>query len=141
MVIVTLVGEDLAKEGAEFTYVGANSECRNCQLKTVCFNLKPGHSYRISKLRDKRHNCAVHEGQVVVVEVEELPLAGMVDREPSEGATVTLQKLVCRHLSCQYFEVCTNPAIQPDRSYVVNKRYAKVDCPKGATLYRVDVKE
>ena len=141
MVIVTLAGEDLAKEGLEFKYVGANSECRNCQLKTVCFNLKPGRSYRITKLRDKRHNCTVHDGQVVVVEVEELPLSGMVDSEVSEGTAVTLQKLKCRYLSCPYFEVCTNPAIQPDRKYVVNKKYEKVDCPKGATLYRVDVKE
>ena len=141
MVIVTLVGEDLAVEGTEFIYLGANSECRNCQLKTVCFNLKPGRSYRIVKLRDKRHNCSVHEGQVVVVEVEELPLTGMVDQEVSPGTPTRLQKQDCRHLSCAYFEVCTNPAIQPDRSYLVNKVYEKVDCPKGLALFRVDVKE
>ena len=72
MVLVTLIGEHLAVEGEEFTYLGANNECRNCQLKTVCFNLKPGRKYRITKLRDKHHECDVHEGDVVVVEVEEL---------------------------------------------------------------------
>lgn len=141
MVIVTLVGEDLAVEGGEFTYVGANTECRNCQLKTVCFNLKPGRTYKITKLRDKRHNCAIHDGQVVVVEVEEQPLAGMVDREVPEGVSLALKKNSCRQLSCPNIEVCNNPAIQPERSYTVQKVHGKVDCPKGSTLYRIDVKD
>ncbi len=141
MVIVTLIGEDLAVEGTEFTYLGANSECRNCQLKTVCFNLKPGRSYRIMKLRDKRHACSVHEGQVVVAEVEELPILGMTDQEVTPGVTMRLYKYNCRNLSCPYLEACTNPVIQPDRSYVVNQVRGKVDCPRGATLYRVEVKE
>jgi hypothetical protein len=141
MVIVTLVGVELAKEGMEFTYLGANNECRNCQLKTVCFNLKSGHSYRITKLRDKRHNCTVHEGQVVVVEVEELPLAGMTDQPIAEGASVKLKKTNCRNLSCNSYDVCTNPVIQQDRAYVVCKSLGKVDCPKGFALFRVDVKE
>jgi uncharacterized protein len=141
MVIVTLVGEDLAVEGTEFTYLGANTECRNCQLKTVCFNLKSGRSYKITKLRDKRHNCAVHEGQVVVVEVEEQPITGMIDREATEGTSMPLRKVACRRLSCSYLDVCTNPAVQPGRSYQVQKNHGKVDCPKGVALYRVDVKE
>lgn len=49
MVLVTLIGEDLAVEGGEFTYMGSSNECRSCQLKTVCFNLKPGRRYRIVK--------------------------------------------------------------------------------------------
>jgi uncharacterized protein len=141
MVIVTLVGEDLAVEGVEFIYLGANTECRNCQLKTVCFNLKPGRTYKITKLRDKRHNCSVHDGQVVVVEVEEQPISGMVDHEVIEGTTTPLRKVACRRLSCMYFDVCTNLAVQPGRSYQVQKNHGKVDCPKGATLYRIDVKE
>jgi uncharacterized protein len=141
MVIVTLVGEDIAVEGNEFVYLGANTECRNCQLKTVCFNLKPGRTYRISKIRDKRHNCTVHDGQVVVVEVEEQPISGMVDMDVMEGASVPLRKTGCRNLSCNFFDVCTNPGITSGRSYQVTKNYGKVECPKGSTLYRVDVKE
>ena len=141
MVIVTLVGEHLAKEGTEFTYIGANNECRNCQLKTVCFNLKPGHGYRITKLRDKRHNCAVHEGQVVVVEVEELPLSGVTDQPAAEGASVKLKKSNCRNLTCDTIDACRAAAVQPERTYVVCKALGKVDCKKGFALYRVDVKE
>ena len=141
MVIVTLVGEELAKEGLEFTYFGANSECRNCALKTVCFNLKPGRSYRITKLRDKRHNCTVHEGQVVVVEVQELPLTGMVGQQVNDGQSAKLLHLECRNLTCAQREVCTSPLISPEKTYVVNKTLEKVACPKGTALFRVEVKD
>lgn len=71
MPLVTLIGEKLAKEGDAFTYIGPNNECRNCKLKTVCFNLKPGKAYKITKIRDKRHSCDIHDKNVVVVEVQE----------------------------------------------------------------------
>ena len=73
MPFVTLIGEKLAIEGDEFIYLGSNNGCRNCKLKTVCFNLKPGSAYKITKIRDKRHSCNVHYGNVVAVEVQELP--------------------------------------------------------------------
>ena len=56
MVLVTLVGERLANEDEEFVYLGPNNECKNCKLKTVCFNLKPGRQYKIIKVREKQHN-------------------------------------------------------------------------------------
>jgi uncharacterized protein (UPF0179 family) len=72
MPLVTLIGEKLANEGAEFLYLGPNNGCRNCKLKTVCFNLKTGKKYKITKIRDKRHNCNIHDENVQVVEVQEL---------------------------------------------------------------------
>ena len=74
MPLVTLIGEKLAKKDEEFIYIGPNNECRNCKLKTVCFNLKPGRKYRITNIRDKRHNCNVHEGTAAVVEVQDIKL-------------------------------------------------------------------
>ncbi len=139
MVLVTLVGEQLAVEGEEFTYLGSNSECRNCQLKTVCFNLKPGRRYRITKLREKNHDCNLHEGKVVVVEVDELPLTVAVPTEPSEGNTTTVKKQACKNIGCDSFEFCTNIGLQNGRSYVVKKVYEKIKCPKNHELYRVDV--
>ena len=112
MVLVTLVGEQLAVEGEEFIYLGANSECRNCQLKTVCFNLKSGRDYRITKLREKSHECNIHEGKVIVVEVEELPLTVAVSNEPTEGETVTMKKKECRNIGCDSFDICTTTALQ-----------------------------
>lgn len=139
MVLVTLVGEQLAVEGEEFTYLGSNSECRNCQLKTVCFNLKPGRRYRITKLREKNHDCNLHEGKVVVVEVDELPLTVAVPKEPSEGKITTVKKQTCKNIGCDSFEICTNMGLQNGRSYMVKKVYEKIKCPKNHELYRVDV--
>lgn len=139
--IVTLIGHELAREGGEFTYVGANNECRSCQLKTVCFNLKAGRDYRVTKLRDKRHDCPIHEGGVVVVEVEEQPLVGVVGREVMPGEVTKLQRLACRNIGCDHYSLCTTLAVQPEKSYVVTKACEKIDCPKGQTLYRADVSE
>ena len=139
MVLVTLVGEQLAVEGEEFTYLGSNSECRNCQLKTVCFNLKPGRKYRITKLRDKRHECGIHEGKVVVVEVEELPLTVAITKEITEGSTTTVEKKECKNIGCDSFEICTSTALQNGKIYTVNKVYGKMECPKHHVLYKVDV--
>lgn len=141
MVLVTLVGEQLAVEGEEFVYLGANSECRNCQLKTVCFNLKPGRSYRITKLRDKYHDCNIHEGKVIVVEVEELPLTVAVGSEPTEGATAIIEKKQCRNIGCESFKICTTTAFQNGKTYTVKKVYKKLSCPKNYQLYKVDVTE
>ncbi|MCJ7697406.1 MAG: UPF0179 family protein [Thermoplasmata archaeon] len=139
MVLVTLVGEQLAVEGEEFTYLGSNSECRNCQLKTVCFNLKPGRKYRITKLRDKHHECSIHEGKVVVVEVEELPLTVAIIKELTEGSTTTVEKKECKNIGCDSFEICTSTALQNGKIYTVNKVYGKMECPKHHVLYKVDV--
>ena len=72
MPLVTLIGEKLAKENEEFIYIGPQNDCKNCKLKTVCFNLKQGSQYKIIKVRDKRHNCSVHEGSAAVIEVQEI---------------------------------------------------------------------
>ena len=141
MVLVTLVGEQLAVEGQEFVYLGSNSECRNCQLKTVCFNLKPGRNYRITKLRDKFHDCNIHEGKVIVVEVEELPLTVAVTKEPSEGTMTTIEKKDCKNIGCDSFEICTTTALQNGKMYTVKKVYEKLTCPKNYQLYKVDVSE
>jgi uncharacterized protein len=139
MVLVTLVGEQLAVEGEEFTYLGSNSECRNCQLKNVCFNLKPGRSYRITKLREKSHDCNIHEGKVVVVEVEELPLTVAIKKELPEGATTTVEKKDCKNIGCDSFDICTNTALQNGKTYTIKKVYEKIKCPRNFELYKVDV--
>jgi uncharacterized protein len=141
MVLVTLVGEQLAVEGTEFVYLGSNNECRNCQLKTVCFNLKPGRNYRITKLRDKYHDCNIHEGKVIVVEVEELPLTVAVTKEPSEGTSITIEKKECKNIGCDSFEICSTTAIQQGKKYTIKKVYEKIPCPKKFELYKIDVSE
>jgi len=141
MVLVTLIGEYLAVEGKEFTYLGSNNECRNCQLKTVCFNLKPTRKYRITKVRDKNHECNVHEGKVIVVEVEELPLTVAITKEPSEGETTTVEKKECKNIGCDSFEICSNLGQHNGKKYTITKVYGKIECPKHYKLYKVDITE
>jgi len=141
VVLVTLIGEYLAVEGEEFTYLGSNNECRNCQLKTVCFNLKPTRKYRITKVRDKNHECGIHEGKVFVVEVEELPLTIVTTKEPSEGGTTTVEKKDCKNIGCDSFEICSSTGLQHGKKYTVKKVYGKIECPKHHELYKIDVSE
>ena len=100
MSLVTLIGEKLAKESDEFIYVGPNNECRNCKLKTVCFNLKLGRQYKIIKIREKRHSCNIHEGDVAVVEVQEMPITTTIDKKLSEGSISKIEP--------QCFKFCHN---------------------------------
>ncbi len=141
MVLVTLVGEQLAVEGTDFTYLGSNSECRNCQLKTVCFNLKPGRSYRITKLRDKSHDCTIHEGRVVVIEVEELPLTVAITKERPEGTMITIEKKDCKNIGCDSFDICATTTLQNGKPYTIKKLYGKIQCPRHFELYKVDVSD
>ena len=141
MVLVTLVGEHLAVEGEEFTYLGSIGECRNCQLKTVCFNLKSGRNYRITKLREKSHDCNIHEGKVIVVEVEELPLTVAIRNELPEGTTTIVEKTTCKNIGCDSFHICSNPTLPNGKTYTIKKVYEKIKCPRHFDLYKVDVSD
>ena len=140
MPLVTLIGEKLAKENLEFIYLGPNNECKNCKLKTACFNLKKGGRYRIKKIRDKHHDCSVYEKGVRVVEVEELPLIAAVDTKFVEGATLKIDT-ECPHRACDNYMICNPMAIQRDKKYTVAKIIEKIDCPVGKKLNKVELRE
>jgi uncharacterized protein (UPF0179 family) len=139
MALVTLIGEQLAKEDEEFIYLGPNNECKNCKLKTVCFNLKSGRQYKITKIREKQHNCNVHEGNVVVVEVSELPILTLIDKKVSEGAKIKVDKKECKDIGCDYFSICTNKAMQKVKMYKVKRVHGKIECPEGYDLYKIEL--
>ncbi len=140
MPLVTLIGEKLAKNGEEFVYIGPQNDCRNCKLKTVCFNLKPGRGYKIINVREKRHDCNVHQGSVCVVEVEELPIIASIDKKLSEGATTKIAKKECRNIGCEYFDIC-NVTLQKDKSYKITKIYESIDCPLGYELQKAELSD
>jgi len=139
MVLVTLIGERLAKDGDEFIYFGPNNECRNCKLKTVCFNLQQGREYKITKVRDKQHNCSIHEGNVVAVEVSILPLFVSIDKNLSEGDETKIKKIECKNIGCDYFYLCMNQAVQKEKTYRVKKMCDRIECPEGLELYQVEL--
>ena len=140
MPLVTLIGEKLANEGNEFIYIGPNNECRNCKLKTVCFNLKPGRRYKITNVRDKRHNCNVHEGTTAVIEVQELPILTAIDKELSEGSKVKIENRECKSIGCVNYELCS-VILQKDKNYKITKIYEGIDCPIGYKLQKAELSE
>jgi uncharacterized protein len=140
MPLVTLIGEKLAKKDCEFIYTGPINECRNCKLKTVCFNLKPGRKYKITNVRDKRHNCNVHEGTAVVVEVQDLPIIITVDSKLSEGDTLKIEEKKCRSIGCGNFELCNSPP-NTNKKYKIVKIFKKIDCPLDYDLNKAEISE
>jgi uncharacterized protein (UPF0179 family) len=140
MPLVTLIGEKLARKETEFIYIGPNNECRNCKLKTVCFNLKIGRKYIITDIREKRHNCNNHEGTVAVVEVQEMPIVTSIGKELSEGAKTKINRKKCRSIGCTNYELC-NISINEDKNFVVKKVYESIDCPIGYKLQKAEISE
>lgn len=140
MPLVTLIGEKLAKNGSEFIYIGPNNECRNCKLKTVCFNLKTGRRYKITNVRDKKHNCNVHEGTTAVVEVEEMPILTAIDDKLSEGSKLKINTNECRNIGCNNYELCCI-TLRKDKNYKIIKTYEKIECPVGYDLQKAEISE
>ncbi|ASJ00879.1 UPF0179 family protein [Thermococcus gorgonarius] len=95
--VITLVGEKLAKPGLEFIYYGPAEPCKSCRLARVCVgNLEPGRRYKIVRVRNIEHSCPLHEGKVRVVEVVEPPIEILMDpRSAILGSKVTLKFVDC----------------------------------------------
>ena len=140
MALVTLIGEKLAKQENIFTYIGPNNECRNCKLKTVCFNLKVGRKYQITNIRDKKHNCNVHDGVVVVVEVKEMPLITSIDKKHSEGKKVKIDKKECNNIGCDNYEICCIN-LQKEKEYTISKIYEDLECPLNYELKKAELSD
>lgn len=56
MAVVTLTGERLAKEGAEFVFLGPQPGCKDCKLKGPCLHLVVGQRYLIQGVRPIPHD-------------------------------------------------------------------------------------
>jgi len=139
MALVTLIGEKLAKEGNKFMYLGPQNDCKNCKLKTVCFNLRPGIYYQITKVRDKKHNCNIHEGNAVVVEVKKMPIITAIDTNYSEGKKTKIEKKECKNIGCENYKLCYGIKIQKDKEYTIEKIIDKINCPNGYNLNKVEI--
>ena len=137
--MITLIGKELAKEGLEFQYLGPLLECRNCKLKNVCFNLDEGKWYRITGVRDKEHDCKVHDGgKVVTVEVEELPVPLAISAKGVvEGETLTFKPVNCKEYDCEYYELCHPLGLREGTKIKVEKIVEDINCPKNKSLKKV----
>lgn len=138
MVVITLVGEMQAKKGETFVYCGPLSECRECKLKTVCFNLDVGRWYSVSSVREKHHDCKIHEGGVRVVEVEAVGIpASVPTRTAIEGTTLSFEPRQCDSISCESYRLCHPTGISGGMKYQVLQVLGDVDCEDGRPLKKV----
>ncbi|MFA6709980.1 MAG: UPF0179 family protein [Candidatus Methanomethylophilaceae archaeon] len=107
MVLITLIGETQARIGNRFYFLGPQTECRDCRLKGVCFNLETGRLYEVTNLRDTHHDCEMHESGVRVVEVEKKPALVTVPKKLAiDGSMITFESRKCSELRCEYWQQC-----------------------------------
>jgi uncharacterized protein (UPF0179 family) len=138
MVVITLIGEHLAREGVEFVYRGPLTECRDCKLKAVCFNLDSGGMYRIKSVRDVHHECRIHEEGVRVVEVEKIPVrCAIIRKHAMEGSTITFEDVKCKTLGCIHYHVCHPLGLERSIKCKVSAIREEIDCPEGNKLVEV----
>ena len=138
MVIVTLIGERLAKEDVVFVYKGFVPECRECKLKAVCTNLEPGRVYVVKGLRDVHHECKMHEEGVRVVEVEKLPATVCVAQKYAlEGSTITYEEVKCKNLGCERYRLCHPVAMERGSKYKIKEVHGEVACPEGHKIIEI----
>lgn len=142
MVLITLVGEKQATEGCEFIYMGPLSDCRECRLKTVCFNLEEGTRYKITKIRDVHHDCKIHEGGVRVVEVERIPVnAALNNKLAIEGSTITFAPLECKNLGCEHYHLCHPLGVKANGKYKILSVGKEIKCPVGEKIKEVKMRK
>lgn len=138
MVIVTLVGEKQAKVGNKIIYRGPLSDCRDCKRKTVCFNLDENALYEITALRDKHHECNIHEGGVRVVEMRKAPVESTIDAKLAiEGSMVNMDKDNCLNIGCRYYVKCYPIQFSNRKKYKVIKVLREIRCPETNSLKMV----
>jgi uncharacterized protein len=138
MVIVTLIGERQAKEGVEFVYRGPLTECKECKLKTVCFNLDVGGRYRIRSVRDVHHECKMHEDGVRVAEVERVKISGSVSKKAAlEGSTVSFEDIKCKSLGCAHYRICHPIGLEKHAKMRISKIRGDLACTEGNKLVEV----
>ena len=140
MANVTLIGEKQAEEGYEFIFRGPIAECKDCKLKTVCFSLNEGRTYRIVSVRPIKHKCKLHEVDVKIVEVEEVPKeVGLPDKTAIEGAVFAIEKPSCNNVGCKHYRLCSPLGIKPGTKYKVLKVMETIDCPDKLNIKRARI--
>ncbi len=140
MAKISLIGVDLAREGLEFKFVGPLVGCAECRIKNVCFNLEPGRTYKITKVREKQNPCFVYNKDLVAtIEVEEIPehVNLQAGRKLQEGSSITLKSMECDHITCPNIETCNLLHMREGQKVTIKKIEGDLDCPKGYKMKSV----
>jgi uncharacterized protein (UPF0179 family) len=136
--MITVIGERQAKIDGQFIYLGPLTDCKECKLKGVCFNLDAGALYRIVEVRDVKHDCMVHEDGVRVVKVEKESMVGAIAKKGAlEGTTITYEVIKCDHLGCEHYHLCHPLGIDKGHKARIAKIKGDLECAEGKKLVKV----
>ena len=140
MANVTLIGEKLAKIGNEFIFFGPLPECRDCKVKTVCFNLDEGRLYRITEVRSMHHDCKIYEEGVRAVEFERVPMKFAVEiKDAVEKNVIQYEGELCENRTCKFFKICFPQGMKVGEKYVIEAVGEEIDCVLGKNLKEVTI--
>ena len=141
MSLITLLGRSQAEVGKEFYFLGPMNDCRDCNLKGVCFNLEPGARYRVAEVRPQTHACHEFMGdEVVAAVVEKVPTpAALPKKQAIDGSMITFQESACKNIGCEYYWLCHAPGKAGGAKYTVKTVLGDLPCPKGDKMVRVDL--
>lgn len=129
MVLITLIGEDQARIGNRFYFMGSQTSCRECRLKGVCFNLEQGRMYEITSIRDTKHECELHDGGVRAVEVVKKPILACISKKLAmEGSVITYEESDCGRMGCDNWQYCHPVGIKTGDKVTVSDIVGKTDC-------------
>jgi uncharacterized protein (UPF0179 family) len=138
--LVTLVGERQVKEGNEFIYLGSLTDCKECRLKSVCFNLEEGRKYKIKSVRGVRHECPIYDEGVRVVEVVPTPLMiAMNGKSAIEGSTITYEFPNCNEMTCKTYRLCHPIALKSGGKAKILKVGKDLNCTKGHAMKEITI--
>lgn len=138
MVLITLIGEAQAKTGNRFYYLGPLTECKDCRLKGVCFNLEPGHLYEITALRDTQHDCELHESKARVVEVMKVPVPVAIQgKKAIDGSMITFEAVKCDNIGCENYIMCHPAGIKDGMKMSISDVIGDIECQIGEKMVLV----
>ncbi|MEE9224525.1 MAG: UPF0179 family protein [Thermoplasmata archaeon] len=138
--LITLVGERQVKEGNEFIYLGSLTECKECKLKGVCFNLEEGRKYKIRNVRGVRHDCKIFDESVRVVEVEQAPLTVASNGKGAiVSSTITYNFPNCNEMSCSSYRLCHPIALKTGGKGKILEVGKDLDCTRGFELKEITI--
>jgi uncharacterized protein (UPF0179 family) len=141
MAEITLIANQQAQPGYEFTFQGAAPVCRTCPFRHACLTLDVGRRYRVERVRPVQHPCALQETEASVVEVVPIPRTVVLDPQSAVvGATVDVERYSCRRLDCPNWTVCAGPTLPSKQRFRVTQvENERAECRIGRTLRRAEV--
>nr|WP_321497843.1 UPF0179 family protein [uncultured Methanolobus sp.] len=141
---ITLIGSRLAKEGEDFVFMGESRECKKCKLRRTCMNLEPGRKYRVAKLRGETvHDCFIHEGGVLTVEVENSPIVAAIEsRKAVVGSKVSYELPKCTEFDDSVYDILYPEGLKEGDKCTVIKVLGPMEegMVSGCSLKKVELK-